>query len=145
MKIVSKTDLRVATLWGAVVNLKANEVREVGEKLGIYALQMGARQVGAEPVVEPEVVSEIPEEIVEEDDEHQVFFSASGVSMQFVYMDFDGNGNPLGTQFVLAPLTTGEGSIIITLIHEPDKPNDNTLNTAGGSIEIQTTFPVTVE
>ena len=66
MKIVSKTDLRVATLWGAVVNLKANEVREVGEKLGIYALQMGARQVGAEPVVEPEVVSEIPEEIVEE-------------------------------------------------------------------------------
>lgn len=66
MKIVSKTDLRVATLWGAVINLKANEVREVGEKLGIHALQMGARQVDSEPVVEPEVVSEIPEEIVEE-------------------------------------------------------------------------------
>ena len=87
----------------------------------------------------------ITEEIVEEDDEHQVFFSASGVSMEFVYMDFDGNGNPLGTQFVLAPLTTGEGSVIITLIHEPDKPNDDTVNTAGGEIDIQTAFPVTVE
>jgi len=88
---------------------------------------------------------DITEEVQEEDDEHQVFFSASGVSMDFVYMDFDGNGNPLGTQFVLAPLTTGEGNVIITLIHEPDKPNDNTLNTAGGSIDIQTSFAVVVE
>ena len=87
----------------------------------------------------------VTEEILEEDDEHQVFFSAAGVGMEFVYMDFDGDGNPLGTQFVLAPLTTGEGSVVITLIHEPDKPNDNTLNTAGGSVDIQTTFTVTVE
>ena len=86
----------------------------------------------------------VTEEIVEEQDEHQVFFSAAGVGMEFVYMDFDGNGNPLGTQFVLAPLGTGSGSVTITLVHEPAKPNDG-LDTAGGSIDIQTTFPVTVE
>ena len=67
---------------------------------------------------------DITEEILEEDDEHQVFFSAAGVGMEFVYMDFDGNGNPLGTQFVLAPLGTGSGSVTITLVHEPTKPND---------------------
>ena len=43
---------------------------------------------------------DITEEVQEEDDEHQVFFSASGVVMEFVYMDFDGDGNPLGTQSV---------------------------------------------
>jgi len=87
---------------------------------------------------------DITEEILEEDDEHQVFFSASGVVMEFVYMDFDGDGNPLGTQFVLAPISQGDGSLTITLVHEPNKPNDG-LSTAGGSIDIQTTFPVTVE
>ena len=87
---------------------------------------------------------DITEEILEEDDEHQVFFSAAGVGMEFVYMDFDGNGNPLGTQFVLAPLGTGSGSVTITLVHEPTKPNDG-LDTAGGEIDIQTTFSVTVE
>jgi len=87
---------------------------------------------------------DITEEVQEEDDEHQVFFSASGVEMEFVYMDFDGDGNPLGTQFVLAPLGAGSGSLTITLVHEPTKPNDG-LSTAGGSIDIQTTFSVTVE
>ena len=89
-------------------------------------------------------VSSGTEEIVEEQDEHQVFFSAAGVGMEFVYMDFDSNGNPVGTQFVLAPLGAGSGSVTITLVHEPAKPNDG-LDTAGGSIDIQTTFPVTVE
>ena len=87
---------------------------------------------------------DITEEILEEDDEHQVFFSASGVVMEFVYMDFDGDGNPLGTQFVLAPLGAGSGSVTITLVHEPTKPNDG-LDTAGGEIDIQTTFSVTVQ
>ena len=86
----------------------------------------------------------VTEEILEEDDEHQVFFSAAGVGMEFVYMDFDGNGNPLGTQFVLAPLEAGSGSVTITLVHEPEKPNDGS-PPAGGSIDMQTTFPVTVE
>ena len=87
---------------------------------------------------------DITEEVQEEDDEHQVFFSASGVVMEFVYMDFDGDGNPLGTQFVLAPISQGDGSLTITLIHEPNKPNDG-LDTAGGEIDIQTTFSVTVQ
>ena len=86
----------------------------------------------------------VTEEIVEEQDEHQVFFSAAGVPMQFAYVDFDSNNNPVGTQFVLAPLGAGSGSVTITLVHEPEKPNDG-LDTAGGSIDIQTTFPVTVE
>ena len=64
--------------------------------------------------------------------------------MQFAYVDFDSNNNPVGTQFVLAPLGAGSGSVTITLVHEPAKPNDG-LDTAGGSIDIQTTFQVTVE
>ena len=88
---------------------------------------------------------DITEEVQEEDDEHQVFFSAAGVGINFDYVDFDSNGNPLGTQFTLtAAEGPGTGSVTITLVHEPEKPNDS-LDTAGGSIDIQTTFPVRVE
>ena len=92
-----------------------------------------------------EEVEDVTEEILEEDDEHQVFFSAAGVGIDFEYVDFDSNGNPLGTQFQLTTAEgPGSGTITITLVHEPDKPNDG-LDTAGGSIDIQTTFSVTVE
>ena len=87
---------------------------------------------------------DITEEVLEEADEHQVFFSASGLDLDFVYGDFDSNGNPLGTQFILAPNSSGSGTITITLVHEPTKPNDG-LDSAGGEIDIQTTFSVTVE
>ena len=87
----------------------------------------------------------ITEEIIEEQDEHQVFFSAAGVGIDFDYVDFDSNGHPVGTQFTLtAAEGPGSGSVTITLVHEPTKPNDG-LDSAGGSIDIQTTFPVTVE
>ena len=66
---------------------------------------------------------DITEEVQEEDDEHQVFFSASGVVMEFVYMDFDGDGNPLGTQFVLAPISQGDGSLTCLLYTSPS-PRD---------------------
>tara|TARA_B100001109_G_C18655191_1_gene376928 strand:+ start:119 stop:664 length:546 start_codon:yes stop_codon:yes gene_type:complete len=87
---------------------------------------------------------DVTEEIVEEADEHQVFFNTTGLDLDFVYGDFDSNGNPVGTQFVLAPNAAGSGTITITLVHEPAKPNDG-LDTAGGSIDLQTTFSVTVE
>ena len=86
---------------------------------------------------------DITEEILEEADEHQVFFS-SNLDVDFVYSDFDSNDLPLGTQFILAPNAAGSGTITITLVHEPAKPNDG-LDSAGGSIDIQTTFSVTVE
>jgi len=92
---------------------------------------------------EPEVITE---EILEEADEHQVFFSAGGgLDVTFEYVDFDSNGLPLGTMFSLTPNSAGEGTITITLIHEPMKPNDGTVESAGGSTDITTTFDVVVE
>ena len=45
MRIVSGKDLRIATLSGAVVLLKAGEPRTVSHTIGAIALQIGARQV----------------------------------------------------------------------------------------------------
>ena len=95
---------------------------------------------------EPE---DITLEILEEDDEHQVFFSiGEGLPIQVIYADEDGNGNPVGVYFILAPTeagVTGSGPLTVTLIHEPTKPNDGTVESAGGSTDITTTFDLVVE
>ena len=60
------------------------------------------------------------------------------------YANFDSEGNPLGTEFTLTTYEAGSGTITITLIHEPDKPNDG-LDSAGGSTDMEVTFNVSVE
>ena len=88
---------------------------------------------------------DITEEIEEENLEHQVFYSAGGdLNVGVEYANFDTDGNPLGTLFTLTTNEAGSGTITITLIHEPMKPNDG-LATAGGSTDIEVTFNVSVE
>lgn len=45
MKVISNIAIRVATLSGAIINIKANEERELSKEIAIQALQMGATVV----------------------------------------------------------------------------------------------------
>tara|TARA_B100000900_G_scaffold90902_1_gene74248 strand:+ start:13528 stop:14073 length:546 start_codon:yes stop_codon:yes gene_type:complete len=88
---------------------------------------------------------DITEEVMEEADEHQVFFTAGGgLDVVAQAMDADSNGNPLGVHFELVAGSAGSGTLTITLVHEPEKPNDG-LSTAGGETDIEVTFDVVVE
>ena len=88
---------------------------------------------------------DITEEVKEEDDEHQFFFSATGSLSGVTYSDQDENGNPVGIEFSLETGAAGSGVLGITLRHEPKKPNDGTLSDAGGETDISQNFNVTVE
>lgn len=88
---------------------------------------------------------DITVEVAEEDEEHQFFFDISGALTSVAYSDQDGNGNPLGIQFELTTGDAGNGTIQITLRHEPKKPNDGSLADAGGETDIAETFNVVVE
>tara|TARA_B100001063_G_scaffold179816_1_gene168947 strand:- start:374 stop:919 length:546 start_codon:yes stop_codon:yes gene_type:complete len=87
----------------------------------------------------------ITEEVEEEDDEHQFFYTVgAGLDVDTEYSNFDGDGNPLGTMFVLNTGIPSSGGLTFTLRHEPNKPNTG-LENAGGSTDIEVTFDVTVE
>jgi len=88
---------------------------------------------------------DITEEVAEEDDEHQFFFSTGGAVMGTAYSDMDGDGNPVGINFELTTGDAGTGTLQVTLRHEPKKPNDGTLADAGGETDIAQTFSVTVQ
>ena len=88
---------------------------------------------------------DITQEVIEEADEHQVFYTISdGLNITTTYVDFDDNDNPLGVQITLSTGAASEGSLTVTLRHEPVKPNDG-LESAGGETDITTSFDVTIE
>ena len=88
----------------------------------------------------------ITEEVEEEDDEHQFFFIEDGaLDITTTYDNFDGDGNPLGTEFTVDAGAASSGVWRVVLIHEGKKPNDGTLTDAGGETDIDVRFNVTVQ
>jgi len=92
----------------------------------------------------------ITEEVEEEDDEHQFFYAASpDLNVLVEYGNFDGNGNPLGTMFMLTTGTASSGALTFTLRHEPDKSgagvSEGDITNAGGETDIEVSFEVEVQ
>jgi hypothetical protein len=87
-------------------------------------------------------------EIIEEDEDHQFFFSFSNDIATTTYSDEDSNGNPVGVKFSLLTGTAGSGSFTITLRHEPNKSAENVVSgditNAGGATDVQVTFDISV-
>lgn len=90
----------------------------------------------------------ITEEVMEEDDEHQLFYSST-LNFTFTYSDEDANGNPLGLSFKLNTADAGDGNLTITLIHMPVKGasgvSSGDITNADGETDILVTFPITVQ
>lgn len=89
-------------------------------------------------------------EIEEKDLEHQVFYQLPASLGNFNYVDFDSEGKPLGLEFTF---TTGAnastGDLTFTLRHLPNKNatgvSAGNITNAGGSTDIEVTFPIIVE
>lgn len=139
------------TNGGDIVTLSFKDLDGEGGNEGTYAisgsLKANTTYTGAiELLNETESPAEdITEEIKEEDDEHEFFFTSSVSGLTISKTDTDGNGNPLGLETSITSGAAGSGSITVVLKHEPTKPNDGTSASAGGSTDIEVTFNVTVE
>lgn len=84
-------------------------------------------------------------EVIEEGDEHEVFYTTTISGATITKTDVDANGDPLGVLSTFNTGAAGTGMLTIVLRHEPTKPNDNTLTGAGGETDVQVSFNVTVQ
>ncbi len=89
-------------------------------------------------------VEDITEEVAEEAEEHQVFYSFTSPISSVATLDTDSSGNPLGLVFTLTTGNAGNATLGLTLRHEPKKPNSGILD-AGGETDVAVTFSVSVE
>lgn len=96
-------------------------------------------------------VEDITEEVIEEGDEHQVFYiKAETLNATFDYDETDEdnldiNGHPVGIKTIVETGAASTGTLTITLRHEPKKPNNGTLADAGGETDVQVTFTITIQ
>ncbi len=116
----------------------------------------GAFTAGASYSVSIEILNEtetpaedVTEEIEEEDDEHQLFYIATGADLTFTYGDQDGEGNPLGLEGTLAAGDASTGTLRVVLLHEPNKGAAGVSGgdpaNAGGETDFDISFNVTIQ
>lgn len=86
---------------------------------------------------------DITVEVRAEGDEHE-FFYTNTAGLTITKTDTDGT-NPVGIETTLSTGAAGSGSLTIVLKHEPTKPNDGTAANAGGSTDVQVTFPISIQ
>lgn len=91
----------------------------------------------------------ITDEILEEDEEHQFFFSFTGVDANVTYDDADENANPIGLASVVETFAAGTGTLDVILRHEPNKSAagvaDGDPANAGGETDLEVTFQIVVQ
>lgn len=94
-------------------------------------------------------VGDITAEVIEEADEHQVFYISNNGAIMIDYSDQDVNGYPLGIVTKLTTTDTGNSELKVILRHEPAKAALNVQNgditNAGGETDIEVTFNVVIE
>lgn len=93
-------------------------------------------------------VEDITEEVVEEADEHQVFYAVAGANVTIASADndtSDSNGNSLLLKTVWTTAAAGSGTIRAYLIHEPTTKTATTRDGFGGETDVEVDFPVVIQ
>lgn len=112
---------------------------------------------------------DITEEVEDESDEHQVFFTGSGVEgpatatnasavVTHAYGDTDANGLPVGLENDISTVQAGSGELTVTLRHLPPEDGNDVkvadlaaevagggFGSIGGDNDADVTFPIEVQ
>lgn len=91
----------------------------------------------------------ITEEVEEEAEEHQFFYSLSNGLGTITYEDTDSDGNPIGLLFTWETADATGGTLSVTLRHEPNKNasgvSSGDISNAGGETDIAQSFSIDIE
>lgn len=96
---------------------------------------------------DPGDVEDITEEVVEEADEHQVFYEFSDVTVAYTSGDLDtldSNNNPVFIHSIWTASSTGTGIARAYLIHEPTTKTSTTRNGFGGETDVAIDIPIAI-
>lgn len=98
---------------------------------------------------DPTEVENITEEVIEEADEHHVFFAVAGIDGLTIASrsgdTIDSDGNPVNLQTTWTTTSSGSGTVRATLIHEPQTKTGTTRNDFGGETDVELDYPVSIQ
>ncbi len=92
-----------------------------------------------------DTTEDITLEIMDEAEDHQVFFTPQGVSISITVTDTDSNGNLLGLESSWTASSAGTGTLTITLKHQPEIKAAAPGDIALGETDVEVIFPIRVD
>ena len=109
--------------------------------------------VTVENTIDPLSVIDITEEVEEEAEDHQFFYTTTAIQVEISYDSendvVDQNNNPVGIRTILRTGLDTNGSLRVILRHQPDKTAEglriDNPDMAGGESDIDVTFSVVVD
>jgi hypothetical protein len=135
---------------GSAVTITAENDSGIGEGGGIVltpstlTLAANTTYTGSIELLDTINNEDITEEVEEEDDEHQFFYTVSGLSgTTFTITDTDGNGLPVGLDYTVTTGSAGTGTLRVQLGHYDDQPKDGT--TVSDETDLDFTLPLAVQ
>ena len=116
-----------------LINLKANTEYQVG--------------ISFLDETDPSDVEDITEEVIEEADDHQVFYDFSDVSISYssgTNDTIDSDGNPVYLNSLWTASSSGSGIVQAFLIHEPTSKTGTSRDSFGGETDVAIDIPITI-
>ncbi len=90
-------------------------------------------------------VDSISNEVEEEKNAHQFFYTTTGDNLSVSYTDFDDHGVPVGLFPDFVTGVAGSGTLKVVLKHQPDlKPTSGMGNSSIGETDVEVIFNVTI-
>lgn len=81
-------------------------------------------------------------EVEDEAVDHQMFYTVEGADITFTYDDTDANGAPIGLHMMAETGVAGNGSVTVTLKHQPGIKDGNITT---GETDVEVTFVTEIE
>ncbi len=123
-----------------------NEPAIIGGTLTPNMIYFGTIELSNDANTPPE---DIDEAINSNKEDNQLFYSVSGLDLEINYADVDGDGNPIGLFTALMTGAPGLGTITISIQRGLNKfgagVSDGAIANAGGTTDLQVTFPVEIQ
>lgn len=105
-----------------------------------YTVELQVLDYSKNPVVD------LSPEIIEEGEEHQIFFLSNILGFNVTYSDQDSKGNPIGLNTEWNTPTVGNnGNLQVILKHQPRSKATAPGNINAGETDVDVTFPVIIQ
>ncbi len=93
-------------------------------------------------------IENITEEVIEEADEHFVYFETAGANLTIASASTDttdSNNIPINLNTQWTSAAASSGSVRVYLIHEPTTKSGSSRTDFGGETDVEVNFPVTIQ
>ena len=147
---INRVTLQITPAGGAAQTYTWNDGGESNTSISLAPNTTYQVSVSFFDASDADDIENITEEVIEEADEHQVFYAVADLGSNLAIASGsgdteDGDGNPVLLQTQWTTVAASSGTVRVFLIHEPTTKTGTSRDDFGGETDVEVNFTVTIE